>query len=357
MHLFFLTVKEKQFFMKSIGDIILNSKLPTKEKEADTQNKAIKTKKKKKGVSSPPSNLIVFQHNNLIEANYKLTLQEKRIIMWLISQIKPTDEDFKKHTISTKDFCDLIGIETDYSYIHKTIEKLMEKVMSIKKLDTNSVMMVHWVGYAEYWINEGKIEMSCHPEMTPFLLELKSKFTAISLSDLMKFNSIYAVRVYELLKQYETIGERIIELTSMRKMLGIENKLKQYKEFKETVLLMAQREINVKSDIEIKFEEIKTGRKITKIKFIIKKNLRNQITEDVESVEIKRPPPVFFTLEEFGISKKIIHGIIKNNKEQDILNAVKAVEIQLAKGGVKNPIAMLLTAIKERWHPDIYKAK
>ena len=62
-------------------------------------------------------------------------------------------------------------------------------------------------------------------------------------------------------------------------------------------------------------------------------------------------------LEEFGISKKIIYRILKENEELAIVNAINAVDIQIKKGQVRNPKAMLLTAIKEKWHPDVFKVK
>ena len=49
------------------------------------------------------------------------------------------------------------------------------------------------------------IEFSFSEEMKPFLLHLKSQFTAIEVTDLMQFKSIHAIRIYELLKQYKLI--------------------------------------------------------------------------------------------------------------------------------------------------------
>jgi len=341
--------------MKSIEEILKSTALPgIKERIVlATINAAAKGKKIKNKKGAPPSGVVVFQHNNLVEANYMLSLQEKRIILWLISQIQHSDDDFKKHSISTDALCNMIGIETDYSYIHKVIKKLMMKTVSIEKLHENSITTLHWVDYAKYWIKEGIIELSFHPEMKPFLLELKNQFTAISLSDLMQFSSIYAVRFYELLKQYENIGERIIEVDTIRRNCGIGTKLKQYKEFKNHVLLIAQREINSKSDIEFTFEEIKTGRKFTKIKFKICKN-KTRLKQIPALQEIKRRLPIVHILEEFGLSKRIIANIIGNNSEENIMDAVKAVEIQLQRGNVKNPKAMLLKAIKGNWHPEKY---
>jgi len=126
--------------------------------------------------------------------------------------------------------------------------------------------------------------------------------------------------------------------------------------------LIAQREINEKSDINIKFERIKPSRKITGIKFIITKNKAYEERSNPEkqghgAQEAKRKPAVADTLKEFGLSIRIINQILKENSEQVIQDAINAVDLQLAKGQVRNTKAMLIMAIKEKWHPEKYKAK
>ena len=61
-------------------------------------------------------NELIVQHNNLIEARYHLTLQEKRLMCWLASQVKQTDKDFKEHELSIKDFSALIDVKGDHLY-------------------------------------------------------------------------------------------------------------------------------------------------------------------------------------------------------------------------------------------------
>jgi hypothetical protein len=204
--------------------------------------------------------------------------------------------------------------------------------------------------------NKGIVSLRFDPAMKPFLLELKTHFTSIELSDSMKFRSIYSIRIYELLKQYENIGERTLGVDEIRKACGISNKLKKYSAFKEKVLLMAQKEINANFDIKFIFQELKTVRKITSIRFKISKNT-NKPNAIKPTPEPKRLPPIFFMLEEFGISKRIIYKILRENEELTIVNAINAVDIQIKKGQVRNPKAMLLTAIKEKWHPDVFKPK
>ena len=314
--------------------------------------------------SELPPSVVVFQHNNLIEARYSLTLQEKKIILWLTSQIQPDDKDFKKHTLTVKEFMELMDLtgHANYKELQKITLGLIKKVLIIKEPDEQVTTQVSWLNSARYEEGEGFIRLSFAPEMHPFLLNLKNRFTSLDITDLMQFTSIHGIRIYELLKQYQTIGERVLSVEEIKECCGVKSKFKNYPDLERYILLIAQREINEKSDINIKFERIKPSRKITGIKFIITKNKAYEERSNPEkqghgAQEAKRKPAVADTLKEFGLSIRIINQILKENSEQVIQDAINAVDLQLAKGQVRNTKAMLMTAIKEKWHPEKYKAK
>ena len=283
------------------------------------------------------------------------------MILWLISKIRPEEEDFKKHELSVQEFMNLLELKgnSNYKELQKVTLGLMKKVLVIKRPEERTLTQVNWINYAHYEEGTGKIQLAFSDVMKPFLLHLKGQFTAIEVTDLMQFKSIHAIRIYELLKQYETIGERVLSIEEIKQCCGIIGKLKQYIEFERYLLLIAQREIDAKSDISFEFERIKRGRKIVAIKFIINNNksyeLRNNPEKEI--TETKRKPPLYYQLEEFGLSKRIINTLIKDNEEQTIENAIKCIEIQSTRTLVRNPKAMLLSAIKEQWHPDKYKLK
>ena len=188
------------------------------------------TKKIKKDL--PPS-VVVFQHNNLIEARYSLTLQEKKIILWLTSQIKPDDKDFKKHMLTVREFMNLMELKghANYKELQKITLGLMKKVLIIKEPDLKVITQVAWLSSARYEEGEGFIKLSFAPEMHPFLLQLKDRFTAISITDLMQFKSIHAIRIYELLKQYQDIGERTLTIDEIKECCGVVGKLNKYDHF------------------------------------------------------------------------------------------------------------------------------
>ena len=307
-------------------------------------------------------NVISMQHNNLVEAKYSMTLQQKRIMIWLVSQIKPDDVDFKEHVLSVKDLieiCQLSG-KSAYKELRDITFSLIEKgirILDITTPEENVEIQVSWLSSAKYYL--GKVKLTFSPELKPYLLQLKDQFTAVNALDLMQFRSVHAIRIYELLKQYQNIGERTLSIDEIKEYCGVKDKLKQYGEFEKYLLLIAQREINEKSDIHFDFERIKPSRKIVAIKFIISKNKAYELRQNPEKQvkEKLRTPHVVDTLKEFGLSRKIINQVLKEHTEQEIQDAVNAVDIQLSRGNVRNTKAMLMTAIREHWHPEIYKQR
>jgi plasmid replication initiation protein len=324
------------------------------------QNLEINQSKKTK--NSYKNAMIAIQHNNLVEAKYFMTLQQKRIMIWLISQIKPDDIDFKEHVLSIRELiniCQLSG-ESSFKEIRDITFSLIEKgirIIDITDPDNKREIQVSWLSSADYY--QGQVKLSFSPKLKPYLLQLKQKFTAINVIDLMQFKSVHAIRIYELLKQYQDIGERVLSLEEIKECCGVKGKHKQYIDFEKYLLLIAQREINEKSDLHIEFERIKQSRKIVGIKFIISKNkayeLRNNPVKETQ--EVKRKPALIDTLKEFGLSLRVINQILKENTEQTIQNAINAFDLQLSRGQVRNAKAMLITAIKEQWHPEKYKQR
>ena len=118
--------------------------------------------------------------------------------------------------------------------------------------------------------------MPFDPFLRPYLLELKREFTSYKLENVVQLKSTYAIRIYELLKQYEKIQERTFLFKDLRKLLGAEDIYPAYGNFKQRVLMPAQKELKAKTDISFKLEEIKSGRRVTKIKFIIESVKQNK---------------------------------------------------------------------------------
>lgn len=327
------------------------------------------TAKKPPLTQEDSKNELIVHHNHLIEARYNLSLQEKRLMCWLASQVNQNDEDFKEHELSIREFAELVDVKGDHLY--KTLDtithKLMQKIITIRMLHKKGFMKAALLGGAKYYEGEGIIKLSFHPYLKPYMLQLKERFTKINIGDIMGLKSVHAMRMYELAKQYETIGERKILLTDLREYFGIaDNQYEKFSHIKDRILEVSKKEINAKTDLVIEYDEIKTSRKITAIHFTIKRNPEYGLTEFEKMQRIKASslqkeyrskPALIASLIEYGLSKSICNTLIKNHGEEVIRDAMKAVDLQIERGKVKNPKAMLQVAIKEKWKPDEFKKK
>jgi hypothetical protein len=105
--------------------------------------------------------------------------------------------------------------------------------------------------------------------------QLKREFTQASLSTVLPLKSVYAIRIYLLLKQYRGIGQRALSLEAMREMLGIaKNQYVKYHDFKKRVILTAQRELDRKTDLGFEFQEEKAGKSVVGMVFQIRDPIR-----------------------------------------------------------------------------------
>ena len=254
-----------------------------------------------------PKELIIRKANDLIEARYKLTLIQQRIILYLNAQINAWDKEFITYSIKVSDFCEYIGIDPKniYEDFIKISEGLIAKTLVIGK--GNSVTVTSWLSAATYHIGKGVIELKFSSELKDFLLDLNKKYTKYFLDDVKRFKCIYSYRIYELLLQYynKNEKEKTFFVDELKEMFGIKDVYPYYANFKKKVLLEAQQELFEKSDICFDFVEIKKGRKIDRIRFIINANIKPDAAdveegamkageaEGLELVEELRPNPEF----------------------------------------------------------------
>lgn len=215
-------------------------------------------------------NNIVRKANSLVEASYKLSINQQKVVLLLVSSIKPGDENFQPYQINIKDFANLLGLKNKnfYSEISNLTKDLLSKTLSIVTED--SLLQINWLSSVQYFKGSGVMELCFDPKMKPYLLQMKEKFTTYRIKEVIQLKSSFSIRIYELLKQYEKIGERVFLLEALREHLGIgPDEYLLYGDFKRRVLLASQTELALKTNISFDFEEIKESRKVSKIRFVI----------------------------------------------------------------------------------------
>ena len=219
----------------------------------------------------------VVKSNLLIQkSRYSLSVQEQKIVLYIISKIKPEDTGLQEYTFDIKDFCKVVGIDYDngknYKNLKSTVKNLADKSMWIT-LDNGTETLLRWI--ERPYINKGSgiVKLKLDEYLMPYLLQLKEHFTQYSLYHILAMKSQYSVRLYELLKSYQNMNTWTFSIDKLKHLLGAET-YHLFADFRRKVLEVAVKEIELYSDISVNYELMKKGRAYESIKFKIvrKKN-------------------------------------------------------------------------------------
>lgn len=221
---------------------------------------------------------VVYKDNALIQASYKLTVLEQRLILSCISQIrhdeKVTDETL--YTVHAKDLVlDSDKGEEVYTRIKEVAEQLHSRLVRIHLKPNGEgkreqILLTRWVQSVMYTVGTGTIQVRFSRDILPYLNQLKGHFTKYAYSDIACMSSAYAIRLYELMSQYAGLGERYITLEQLRECLELKDEYKSTYEFKRRVLDPAVKQINELTDYKVSYKARKQGRQIVGYDFTIK---------------------------------------------------------------------------------------
>jgi len=213
-----------------------------------------------------PKNDLVVKSNQVIEASYTLTTIEQRLILSAIAQI-PKGEPVTDEVIYTVSVADLqkfgANETTAYRDLKESVSRLFDRSIVLRSSDRTS--RTRWVQKIDFMDSRGVIGIRFSKDILPFLSNLSTEFTKYLASDLIGVTSTYAIRLYELLVQYQSIGKREISVVDLRWMFELQNKYPVWADLKRWVIDQAVKEINEFSPLSVTYETKNTGRKITSI--------------------------------------------------------------------------------------------
>lgn len=214
--------------------------------------------------------LTIAKSNTLVEASYKLTLNEQRLILICIARLdgrKPPPRD-NVFVITAKEFSETFSIEEKHAYeaLDEAANALYER--DIKTYDGVNRERFRWVCGVKYHDNEGKVTLGFSAWISPYLTLLHKKFSSYKLKQIASLKSVYSIRLLEFLMQFKSTGKLIINLDEFKNRLDIANEYKRFFDLKRRIIEPAVRELKEKSDLEINWKPIKLGRSVNKLEFI-----------------------------------------------------------------------------------------
>ena len=219
----------------------------------------------------------VYKSNALVEASFRLSLYEQRIILACIAKVRHDEavSDQVRYRVSAQEIAEQTDTQlaTAYQNLRAAAERLFERRATIYEKPNGGEpdeLVTRWVQAVVYKKKEGTVEIRFATEMLPYLAQLTERFTHYALSDVAKMTSGYAIRFYELIAQWRGTekhgkGERLIEIEWLRQALQLEDKFKLIGDLKRWVIEPSIKQINEHTHLKAEWEQRKTGRKITHI--------------------------------------------------------------------------------------------
>lgn len=305
---------------------------------------------------------IIVKSNELIEARYKLSLNQQRLVLLLISIIKPEDEDFQDYELKVLDFARMFGIESDkdiYTKVEQSAEELVGKILKLRQGKDRECFA--WFSYAKYRHGDGVIIIRFDKSLKPYLLQLKSHFTRYQLNTVVKFKSQYSIRLYELLKEFEFLGHggafyRLIGIDELKELLGINNgEYEKMHDLKKRVIDPSVNEVSMYSDIFItQVEYIKEGKKVASVKFTAESKPPELATETTDAEQGQpteaKPAEHVEALLNLGIAEATAKQWAKQYGKKKIMAACGYVAAKRETGAIKDQPAYLAKTLEHDYH-------
>lgn len=225
------------------------------------------------GAQPQPRNIVVTKANAIIEASYRLTLQEQRLVLFCIAHIdsrKPLEEQ-RCFTIEAGPFRDVFGLaqEKVYEELKDAGNRLFEREIFIDDVKNNQITRLRWVSKIRYHKSKGRLEVNFAPELLPFISSLRERFTSYPLSAVAALSTTYAIRLFEILTQYKTLGRRALAVEQLRRWLDCTECFERFSDFDRWVLKPSIEQINARTPLQVAVERIKSGRHVVTLEFTI----------------------------------------------------------------------------------------
>lgn len=219
--------------------------------------------------------MVATQDNQLIEACYTMTLNEKRLLLLGISKIDPRQFPKKSEpfqfSVTTDEWAAYYPDQDNpYRALKRACKALRGRYVRLHPR-TGVTEEINWLDSIRYYERQGRVDVRFSWSIQLRLAGMLEQFTKVDLLAVNKLNSLHSVRLYELLSQFRSTGYRVMSVDDFRFAMDCEKSYPMIKDLKRWVLHPALKEINSKSDIRVGFDELREGRKITAFRFAVTK--------------------------------------------------------------------------------------
>ena len=235
-------------------------------------------REKKQEAETKILNEIVVKESNILALSPRdriLHPNETKLLMWIFYQYQKQGKNDLKISFAYRDFADYfhIPVSSGYKFLFKWTDGIMKLNYFFKNPKTEQFEKVVLIPTVKY--KEGFLKVKFNDEVSKHLRNLNKNYISIGLNILKDIKNPRFLRMYEWLKAKIFDGHcrtETISLPALQKLLIIkENTYPRFNNFKIKVLNPVLKELS-KTDLKVEVEYIRTGRKISHIKFTCANN-------------------------------------------------------------------------------------
>ena len=286
-------------------------------------------KRKKREMTYANSKDLIIVQNRLLHAISHLTLNERRLILFLSPVVRKQIEKNPENRVfyvHVQDFVNEYGIKSKryYAELERIADSIVKKAFFFwyKTQNGKAKKGVSWVSECDYIENEGKLKIKLDDTviemLTVFDKATGNFWTQYQKEWVINLGTYGIIMLEMILSSVENKGYYTIE--HLREKFDCMETYKKFSDFKLYVIDKAVNEIHMYTPINIRYEQHKTGRTIIGLTFsYIDKSIKNISTQDKEKNNDKtkeRNPFVNFKMTQKQLA--LFASKIKKASGQDV---------------------------------------
>lgn len=305
------------------------------------------------------SKQILKKHVAAIHIGAKLSLLQRKLVNALLYNAYEGLLTEREHTISASVLCEMIGFDSkNIAYLKASLKGLMETVVEFDVMEDDgeqsweAMVLLPYAkikgGVCTYRYERALAEKLYHPDM----------YSKINLSVLREMNSSHSLVLYENCHRYLGTGQTAVwDIDVFRRLMGVEDRYKEFKILRRDVINPAMKEVNQVSNINLELITSRRGRQVAAVQFLVRPNPQLSLLK-MEADDAINKTAAYKALIAEGISKTLARAWALEYDEAYIFEKLDLAHDQAASGKIKSSKAgFLKSAIEEDYHSETTQKK